>query len=104
MSGILLNIEEQFFKDYLKVRMLEHSAPGRRGRIAVNPMPLAQDTNYEQWRPGDQVIDIEAAAASRPAAFWTIMRIDQDRVYFLVNGKTDMTRAINLVRIQERYA
>jgi len=105
MPGILLNIEEQFFRDYLKVKMRELAAPGRRGRIAVNPLPVGQDTDYEQWRPGDTVIDRDAAAMNRPAPLWTIAKIEDNRVYFDVgSGKLDMTRVVNLARLQERKA
>ncbi len=106
MPGIILDLESQYYKDYRKVKMLERpSRAGRSGRIAVNAPPLGSDTNYDQWRPGDQVTDADAALSGRASAIWTIYAIEDDMIAFDRGlGRIDTTRRTNLVRIQERHA
>jgi hypothetical protein len=99
--GIELNIEQQYYKDRLKVLRLERQGVW----TPVRRLPPEWDSNYEDWKPGDTVADGEAIESNRVTPFFTITLVCDGYVWFVdASGKEHMTRETNLYRLQERKA
>jgi hypothetical protein len=99
VAGIIIDIEAQYYRDRFKVAGLE-----RGHRPAVNPMPIAWDSNYAEWKPGDNIGNAEAIRTHQGTAIYTIEKIEGGRVYFKRGTKLTDTDQANLVRLQERKA
>ncbi len=55
------------------------------------------DRNYDDWKPGDQIVWEEEKMRETP---FTLLRIDEyERVFWMEDGKECMTRATNMLRI-----
>ncbi len=60
------------------------------------------DSNYDDWKPGDQIVWEEEKMREAPI---TLLRIDEyERVFWLEDGKECMTRATNMLRVRQKGA